>query len=142
MAKAKNGDMVKVHYRGTLDDGTVFDESTGKDPLEFKLGERNLIPAFEEAVLGLSPGEKKTVKVAAKDAYGEVEAAAIIRVERTELPQDMKPVAGLQLQMMDPDGNAAFAVITEVDATHVTIDGNHPLAGKDLIFEIELVSVA
>jgi peptidylprolyl isomerase len=142
MAKAKNGDMVKVHYRGTLGDGTVFDESTGKDPLEFKLGERNLIPAFEDAVLGLSPGEKRTIKIAAKDAYGEVEAAAIIRVEKTELPQDMKPAAGLQLQMMDPDGNAAFAVITGVDETHVTIDGNHPLAGKDLIFEIELVSVA
>lgn len=142
MARAKNGDMVKVHYRGTLDDGTVFDESTGKDPLEFKLGERNLIPAFEEAVIGLSPGEKRTVKIAAKDAYGEVEAAAIIRVEKTELPRDMIPVAGLQLQMMDPDGNAAFAVITGVDETHVTIDGNHPLAGKDLVFEIELVSVA
>ena len=142
MAKAKNGDMVKVHYKGTLNDGEVFDESTGKDPLEFKLGEKNMIPAFEEAVLGLEPGEKKKIKIAAKEAYGEIEAAAIMRVERTELPQDMKPEAGLQLQMMDPDGNTMFAVITKVDPTHVTIDANHPLAGKDLNFEIELVSLA
>jgi peptidylprolyl isomerase len=142
MAQAKNGDTVKVHYKGTLNDGSTFDESTGKEPLEFKLGEKSLIPAFEEAVLGLSPGGKKMIKVAAKDAYGEIDAAAIMHVDKTELPQDMKPEKGMQLQMMDPDGNTAFAVITEVGEKQVTIDANHPLAGKELNFEIELVSIA
>jgi peptidylprolyl isomerase len=141
MAQAKKGDMVKVNYKGTLEDGSIFDSSEGREPLEFKLGEGMLIPAFEAAVIGLNPGEKKTVKIAAADAYGPKMDEALINVPLADIPEHIKPAVGLQLQLMGPDGNAVFAQIISMTETEVTLDGNHPLAGKDLTFDIELVSI-
>jgi peptidylprolyl isomerase len=141
MAQAKKGDNVKVNYKGTLDDGSVFDSSEGKEPLEFNIGEGMLIPAFETAVTGLNPGEKITVKILPAEAYGPRMDEALIVVPRIDIPEHIKPEVGLQLQLMGPDGNAVFAQVTAMTETEVTLDGNHPLAGKDLTFEIELVSI-
>ena len=142
MAQAKKGDKVKVNYKGMLDDGSVFDTSIGKEPLEFSLGEGMLIPAFEAAVIGLNPGDKVTVKIASKDAYGPKLDEALITVPKADIPDHIKPVVGLQLQLMGPDGNAVFAQVAAMTETEVTLDGNHPLAGKDVTFDIELVSIA
>ena len=134
MAQAKKGDTVKVNYKGTLDDGSVFDTSEGKEPIEFKLGEGMLIPAFEAAVVGLNPGDKKTVKIPFTEAYGPTTDEALINVPLVDIPEHIKPAVGLQLQLMGPDGNAVFAQITAMTETEVTLDGNHPLAGKNLTF--------
>lgn len=142
MAQAKKGDTVKVNYKGTLEDGSVFDSSEGKEPLEFKLGEGMLMPAFEDAVIGLNPGDKKTVKILSAEAYGPRMDEALIIVPLEDVPGHIKPEVGLQLQLMGPDGNAVFAQVTAMTETEVTLDGNHPLAGMDLTFEIELVSIA
>lgn len=141
MAQAKKGDTVKVNYKGTLDDGSVFDTSEGREPLEFKLGEGMLIPAFEAAVIGLNPGEKITIKIPPTEAYGLRQDEALIVVPLSEIPEHIKPAIGLQLQLMGPDGQAVFAQVTAMTETEATLDGNHPLAGKELTFEIELVSV-
>jgi peptidylprolyl isomerase len=142
VAQAKNGDTVKIHYKGTLDDGSVFDSSEGRDPLNFKLGEGMVIPGFENAVLGLNKGEKKTVKIPSTEAYGPKMDEAVIVVPKEEIPPHIKPEKGLKLQLMAPDGSPALVEVTDVTETHVTLDGNHPLAGKDLTFEIELVEIA
>jgi peptidylprolyl isomerase len=142
MAQAKNDDTVKVHYKGTLDDGCVFDSSEGKEPLEFTIGKGMLIPAFEAGVIGLSPGEKKVIKITAAEAYGPVVDDAFMNVPKSEIPPHIKPEVGVQLQLMGEDGSVVFAQITAVTDTEVTLNGNHPLAGKNLVFEIELVSIA
>jgi peptidylprolyl isomerase len=141
MAQAKKGDRVKVHYKGTLDDGIIFDSSEGREPLEFSLGEGTVIPGFENAVIGLSKGDKKTIKILSADAYGPIISENVITISKTEIPPHIKPEKGLQLQLMAPDGSPLMVVVTEVTETEVTLDGNHPLAGKDLTFEIELVEI-
>jgi peptidylprolyl isomerase len=141
MAPAKSGDTVKVHYKGTLDDGTVFDSSLEREPLQFQLGAGQILPGFEKAVEGLTPGEKTTASIPAAEAYGERNDEAIIKVERAQLPEGLDPQVGQQLQMRHPNGQAMPVRVTEVSEVDVTIDANHPLAGKDLKFEIELVAV-
>ncbi len=141
MAQAKNGDKVKVHYKGTLDDGSVFDTSEGKDPLEFTLGAGMIIPGFEAAVVGLNAGDKKTVKIVSAEAYGPKMEENIISVEKAEIPPHIKPEKGLMLQLMTPDGVPMMVSVVDVTETKVTLDGNHPLAGKDLTFEIQLVAI-
>jgi len=141
MARAKYGDTVKVHYTGRLDDGTVFDTSANGDPLQFTIGSGQIIPGFEQAVVGMNPGESKTVKIPAEDAYGQRREDLIIEVEKSQLPEGLKPEVGLQLQSRQPDGRIVVLTIADMTESHVTLDANHPLAGKDLTFEIQLVEI-
>jgi len=141
VAAAKNGDMVKVHYTGKLDDGTVFDSSTGREPLQFTVGEHEVIPGFEEAVVGMNQSESKTVKVPADAAYGPRFDEMVLKVDRSRLPQDFEPQVGQQLQMKRSDGHTIIVTVSEVSESDVTLDANHPLAGKDLVFDIELVEI-
>jgi len=141
MARAKYGDTVKVHYTGRLDDGTVFDTSADGDPLQFTIGSGQIIPGFEQAVVGMNPGESKTVKIPAEDAYGQRREDLIIEVEKSQLPEGLKPEVGLQLQSRQPDGRIVVLTIADMTESHVTLDANHPLAGKDLTFDIQLVEI-
>ena len=141
MAQAQVGDMVKVHYTGRLADGTIFDTSMEREPLEFTLGGGELIPGFEQAVLGMTAGESKTATILADQAYGPHHAERVIDIERHHLPSDLQPEIGQQLQMTRPDGTTLNVIITTVSETQVTLDANHPLAGQDLIFDITLVEI-
>jgi peptidylprolyl isomerase len=141
MAQAQTGDTVKVHYTGKLDNGKVFDTSTSREPLEFTLGSQQVIPGFEEAVIGMNPGESKMVKIAANEAYGPHRTDLIVEVERTEFPDDLDPQVGEKLRMQDAQGQEFQVTVTDTSEEHITLDGNHPLAGEDLTFEIELVEV-
>ncbi len=140
--QAKAGDTVQVQYTGKLADGTVFDSSVGKDPLQFTLGSGQVIPGFDKAVTGMRVGENKTVTIPAADAYGERRDNLVGEVPMTRLPSGMTPQVGMQLQSTQKDGSTMVVTITKVtDNTSVTIDANHPLAGKDLTFELELVKI-
>lgn len=140
MAEAKNGDTVRIHYTGTLDDGTVFDSSEGQEPLEFTLGSGEVIPGFEQAIQGMQPGQKKEVTILSGDAYGAHNSEWVLVVDREELPEHIDPEIGQQLQLSQ--GGQSFVVtVTEVTGENVTLDANHPLAGKDLTFELELVEI-
>jgi peptidylprolyl isomerase len=141
MAQAQVGDMVKVHYTGRLADGTTFDTSMEREPLEFTLGEGELIPGFEQAVLGMVVGESKTTTLPADQAYGPHHAERVIDVERHHLPPDLQPELGQRLQMTRPDGTQVTVVVTTITETQVTLDANHPLAGRELIFDIMLVEI-
>jgi len=138
---AKAGDTVQVHYKGTLSDNSVFDSSEGRDPLEFTIGSEQVIPGFDSAVNGMKKGEKKTVTIQSSDAYGEHRAELVINLDRERLPEDLEPEIGRQLQLSGPEGQAAVMTIIDFNDTTLTLDANHPLAGKDLTFEIELVGV-
>lgn len=141
MSKVKEGDTVKVHYTGSLKDGSVFDSSENKEPLEFTLGSGQLIPGFEKAVQSLDQGDSTKVTIPADEAYGEPREDLIISVPKDNLPDDVAPEIGMQLQVNQPDGQAIPVRVTEVGEEEITLDANHPLAGKDLVFEIELVEV-
>ncbi len=142
MSHAEKGSKIKVHYTGKLDDGTVFDTSAERDPLEFTLGEGRLIRGFEEAVTGMKVGETKTVTISADDAYGQHRPELQRRVPKEQFPENIDPQVGLFLNIRQPDGGVLEAVITEVSDEAVVIDANHPLAGRDLTFEIEVVDIA
>ncbi|HDL20935.1 MAG TPA: peptidylprolyl isomerase [Nitrospirae bacterium] len=141
MAQAKSGDTVKVHYSGFLEDGTIFDSSLQGDPFEFTLGESMVLPGFEEAIVGMDSGETKTFNIPSDEAYGPHREELVAVIERTQVPADIDPQAGMNLQLKSPDGNATSVVITEVSEESIILDANHPLAGKDLIFEIKLVEI-
>ncbi len=139
MTTARDGNTVAVHYTGTLGDGTQFDSSAGRDPLEFALGEGTVIAGFEEATRGMSIGERKTVVIACQDAYGPHQPELVQAVERDQLPPDLDLRLGTRLQTSGPQ--ATVVRVTEVTETTVTLDANHPLAGEDLTFEIQLVEI-
>jgi FKBP-type peptidyl-prolyl cis-trans isomerase 2 len=141
MQQVKNADTVKVHYHGRLADGTTFDSSEGREPLEFKVGAGQVIPGFDQALIDMKPGEKKTINIPVDQAYGQYREDMIFEYPRTDFPADMSPAPGLELQMSDQAGNIFPVVITEVTQEFVMLDANHPLAGKDLIFDIELVEI-
>jgi FKBP-type peptidyl-prolyl cis-trans isomerase 2 len=141
VAPAKSGDTVKVHYTGKLEDGTVFDSSAERDPLEFTLGGGQIIPGFEKAVMGMETGASKTITIPPDDAYGPHRDDMVMEVERSKLPPNFDPNVGSRLQIPQPQGRPVDVVVSEVSDTHLTLDANHPLAGKDLIFEIELVEI-
>lgn len=141
MANVQKGDTVSVHYAGRLTDGTLFDTSEGRAPLEFKVGAGMMIKGFDDAVLDMQPNEKKTVSIAAKDAYGDSNADMILEFPLSDFPEDMKPEVGMQLHLSDNNGNQHPVVVKEIKETSVILDANHPLAGKDLIFDIELVEI-
>jgi FKBP-type peptidyl-prolyl cis-trans isomerase 2 len=141
MTQAKPGTTVSIHYTGTLDDGTTFDSSDGRDPLTFQMGEGQIIPGLESALSGMSVGEEKTVTIPSDQAYGPLNPQAVQQVPREAVPADIPLDLGTQLQVQTPDGRALPVVVTEVTDEQVTLDANHPLAGKDLTFAVEVVSV-
>ena len=141
MVKAESGDTVKVHYTGTLEDGTVFDTSVEREPLEFTLGQGQLIPGFEQAVIGMKIGDLETINIPADQAYGPYRDDLILVIERDQLPEDLDPEVGQQLQLTQADGEVVRVMVSDVSEATVTIDANHPLAGKDLTFEIELIEI-
>ncbi|MCC5906083.1 MAG: peptidylprolyl isomerase [Balneolaceae bacterium] len=141
MSKAKDGDTVKVHYTGTLKNGEVFDTSEEKEPLEFTLGEGQLIPGFEKAVVGMDVGDSTKIDIPTDEAYGEAREDLVINVPKDQLPEGVKPEVGMQLQVNQPNGQPVPVRITKVGDTDLTLDANHPLAGEDLTFDIELVEV-
>jgi peptidylprolyl isomerase len=141
MAQAKNGDKVKVHYTGKLDDGSVFDSSQDRDPLEFTIGEGQIIPGFEHAVVGMNPGDSKTATIPVDEAYGPRRDEMVMDVDKGQFPEHITPEVGQKLQMKRSDGQVLMVTITGVSEANVTLDANHPLAGKDLTFDIQLVEI-
>lgn len=169
MAKAKTGDKVKVHYTGTLEDGSVFDTSEGNieqpndsscgcsskngidegcgcdgnatGPMEFVIGAGQLIPKFEAAVIGLEPGQSITISIPLADAYGERAEEMVAVIERSEIPAEISPEPGQQMEVILEDGSPLPVLVTEVTDTTITLDGNHPLAGRDLTFAIRLIEI-
>lgn len=142
MTTLKNGDTVKVHYTGTLDDGRVFDTSKDRDPLEFKVGEGQIIPGFEQGVVGMEVGETRDIEVAPENAYGSRREELVMEVPVGEFPDHIEPEVGMQLQIKQQDGTPFGVVITDVADEAVTLDANHPLAGQTLYFQVELVEIA
>jgi len=141
MQSAKRGDTVHVHYRGTLADGSEFDNSAGGDPISFTLGAGEVIPGFETAIEGMSAGDKKTHTISAEDAYGERREEMVFTVGREQMPPDTEIEVGDMLRIGFPDGTSAAVQVVALDGQSVTLDANHPLSGKDLTFELELVSI-
>jgi len=141
MSQAKNGDTVSIHYTGKLPDGTPFDSSEGREPLEFKLGEGQVINGFEDAVEGMAQGESKTFEVPADQAYGPRLDELVHEVPKDRLPSDIEVQEGMQLQAVGPNEQPVLLTVAEVGDETVTLDANHPLAGQDLTFEVELVEI-
>ena len=141
MFKVKNGDTVSVHYSGTLTSGEAFDSSLERKPLKFTLGEGQIIPGFENAIIGLSVGDKVTTTIPSKEAYGEYDSELVVEVPKNQLPPNLDAHVGMHLQLNQPDGQAIPLQITQVEDASVTIDANYPLAGKDLFFDIEIVEI-
>jgi len=142
MTQAKSGDTVQVHYTGTLNDGSTFDSSEGREPLEFTLGEGGVIPGFENAVIGMAVEESKEVTIPCAEAYGDHNAEMVQEVPREALPSDMELELGMPLQAEAPDGEVFVVTVTSVTDDTVMLDGNHPLAGQDLTFNIQLVGIS
>lgn len=142
MAQAKEGDTVKVHYRGTLSDDTEFDSSRGGEPLAFTIGQNMVIPGFENGVLGMNVGESKKVSIPADEAYGPYNNELIAIVPRSQVPPELELEVGMPLQVRSAEGQIARAMVRDLTETEITLDLNHPLAGQDLIFEIELIEIA
>ncbi len=141
MANAKKGDTVKVHFTGRLEDGTVFDTSVEREPYEFTIGKSRIVPGFAEAVVGMKPGDSKTIEIPAEKAYGPHRQDMVVNVDRDKLPANLNPEVGQRLQINQADGQKIPATVIEVSASQVILDANHPLAGKDLIFDIQLINI-
>jgi peptidylprolyl isomerase len=137
----KAGDTISVNYSGSFEDGTVFDSSEGKQPLKFTVGSGQLIKGFDDAVMGMKEGEKKTVTLPPEDAYGVRQEGMIIDIPKEQIPEDMKLEIGMRLHLRDPQGNPIPALVAEVTEDTVKMDANHPMAGKTLIFEIEIAEI-
>lgn len=141
MTTAKTGDKVRIHYTGTLDDGTQFDSSSGGEALEFALGTGQVIPGFDSAVSGMAVGETKDVTIEPDDAYGQRHEQLVQTVPRDALPEEIDPTVGMHLQSQAPDGQVMSLFVTEIGDETITVDANHPLAGQALNFSIELVEI-
>lgn len=141
MSQVKSGDKVKVHYKGTLNDGSVFDSSEGREPLEFVVGSGQVIPGFDNAVMGLAVGESKSVNIPSEEAYGPYQENMVLAIEKDKFPEGLNLTVGEQLQIPSQSGQPIVVVIKEVADDKVTLDANHPLAGEDLNFNIELVEI-
>ncbi|GAA0780697.1 peptidylprolyl isomerase [Roseibium denhamense] len=141
MTEAKPGDTVRLHYKGTLEDGSVFDSSEGRDPLEFTIGSGQIIKGLDQAIPGMKVGDEKTVKIAAEDAYGQHNPAAEQSVPRTQIPDSIPLAVGLQLQAQTDNGQMMSVTVTSFTDEEVVLDANHPLAGKDLTFDIQLTGI-
>lgn len=141
MQQVKKGDTIKVHYHGKLADGSTFDSSEGREPLEFEVGGGMVIPGFDEGVTGMAIGEKKTILIPADEAYGPKQEEMLMEFPRDRFPADMVPEVGMQLNMSNGSGQNFPVTITEVGDENVMLDANHPLAGEDLTFDLELVEI-
>lgn len=141
MQQVKQGDKVKVHYHGKLTDGTTFDSSEGRSPLEFEVGSGAVIPGFDNGVMGMSVGEKRTINIPADEAYGQKHDELIMDFPKDRFPEDMNPEVGMELMMNNGAGQQFPVVIIDVKDDNVTLDANHRLAGQDLVFDIELVDI-
>ena len=141
MEKVEKGNTIKVHYTGTLNDGTVFDTSKDRDPIEFTVGSGNMIPGFDAAVIDMKMNEKKTVDIPYKDAYGERRDDLLLSIERNNIPDDANIEVGQMLQMKSPEGEVYNVIIAEITDDSITLDANHPMAGLDLKFDLELVEI-
>jgi peptidylprolyl isomerase len=142
MAPARQGDTVLVNYTGKLIDGTIFDTSLDRAPMRFTVGQGKLIAGFEKAVVGMNAGEKKTVIIPFADAYGPRQDKAVVEMERKNLPAGFEPAVGQRLELTQEDDSTVLVTVVDMAESSITIDANHPLAGKDLTFDIELVSIA
>lgn len=141
MTEVRKGDSVKVHYTGRLDDGTIFDSSAGKEPLEFTVGSGQVIAGFDEAVIGMVAGQSKVVRIPADKAYGKRNEEMVITAPLQHVPPDLNPELGMRLEMGGANGELIRVVVTEITDSYITLDANPPLAGKDLTFDIELVEI-
>lgn len=141
MAQVKQGDKVKVHYTGTYDDGTVFDSSVERGPLEVTVGSGMVIPGFDRALVDMAPGDKKKVNIPAADAYGPRAEELVAEIPRERIPENIQLEVGQQLQLSLADGGEAIVMIVDLGENTVTLDANHPMAGMDLNFELELVEI-
>ena len=141
MAQAKEGDVVRVNYTGKLEDGTVFDTSENREPLDFTIGEEKVIPGFEQAVVGMEPGETKTETLPPERAYGSRREDMVMQMNRDEIPENVDPAVGQELQLRMQNGQTVPVRIADLSDEAVTIDANHPLAGRTLVFDIELLDV-
>ena len=141
MQQAKRGDKVRIHYTGRLDDGTVFDSSEDADPIEFTIGAGEVIPGFEDAIVGMSAGDQKTERIDSDRAYGERRDELIFTVGRDQMPEDAELEVGDMLRLGFPDGTTADVQVADIADSGVTLDANHPLAGKTLTFDLQLVSI-
>lgn len=141
MAQAKHGDTVRVHFTGKLNDGTVFGTSTGRDPLQFTIGKGQMLQGFQQAVVGMNPGESKTTTVLVEEAYGPRDEEMVRVVDRDRIPEDLEAEIGDELTIRQPDGETVIVTVTDVSESSVTLDSNHPLAGEDLTFDIQLVEI-
>jgi FKBP-type peptidyl-prolyl cis-trans isomerase 2 len=141
MAQAKDGDTIKFHYSGKFEDGTEFDSSRNEDPLEITLGGGQLIPGLEEGLFGMVVGDKETVTIAPEEGYGAFREELILKINRDEFPKDVTPKVGQQLRLQKPDNPPFTVLIVEVNDDNIILDANHPLAGKTLIFDVELMEI-
>ena len=141
MSQAKPGDTVRMHYSGSLADGTTFDSSKGREPLEFTVGSGQIIPGLDSAITGMAVGDEKTVTVTPEQAYGERDPGRVQAVPREQIPADIPVDPGTQLQMQTPDGQTMPVMVAASSDTEVTLDANHPLAGQELTFDVELVEI-
>lgn len=141
MTEAKQNDTVQVHYTGTLDDGSVFDSSREREPLEFTLGIGQVIPGFDDAIQGMSVGDSKTVRIPADQAYGEYRDDLVLEVTLDQFPAQVSPQVGQQFELRTQTGQAIPATVAQISDTHAKLDANHPLAGQALTFDLELVAI-
>ncbi len=141
MAQAKVGDTVKVDYEGMLNDGSVFDSSIGGEPFEFVIGQEMVIPGFENAVVGMSEGESKSVEIPPEEGFGDYSDDLQITLERTQLPTNIDPKLGMRLEISFQEGEIRYFIVTELTEENVTLDGNHPLAGQEIVLKIELLEI-
>jgi peptidylprolyl isomerase len=142
MGKAKNGDKIRIHYTGKLEDGNVFDNSKERQPLEFIVGDGEVMPGIEKGVIGMEPGDTKTIEIPPEEAFGPKRKELVIEVPKSELPNQITPTLGQRLKMHDPDGDHIELIITDINEETITLDANHPLAGHTLFFDLELVEIA
>jgi peptidylprolyl isomerase len=142
MSQVKKGDTIKVHYKGTLSDGSLFDSSEGREPLEFTVGEQMVIHGFDNGVIDMKVGDKKTLNIPYMEAYGEVNEELLIEIPKSELPEELGELTeGMQLNMVNQDGYEIPVEVIEIKDDAIVLDGNHPLAGEDLVFDVELVEI-
>ena len=141
VAQVKHGDTVKIHYTVKLEDGTIFDTSAKRDPLQFIIGAGQVVSGFEQAIVGMNPSESKTVKVPADKAYGPHREEMVLVVDRNKIPKNLKLELGQELQIPQEDGQKTIVAVTNISESSVTLDANHPLAGKDLTFDIQLIEI-
>ncbi|MBI5025265.1 MAG: peptidylprolyl isomerase [Nitrospirae bacterium] len=141
MTQAKHGDTVKIHYTGKLEDGTVFDTSIGREPLQFKIGENQVIQGFEKGIIGMNPNESKTITIPSDEAYGPYRKEMVLDIPVNQFPPSIQPEIGQQLELRQPNGQAIIVAVIQASESHVTLDANHPLAGKNLIFDIQLIEI-